>query len=213
MQSYVRINISSGCTYQKVIPCKIQTTCRVKMQSKACRSAVELGWLQNQSILASDQLMCPKVLQLMEQMRNFLGKVFKLYLKQRSGIVLPLRQDFIQGRVLQNTTGLIRVGEVFLIQVYLFSSTFLYQGYQWILKDLEDTQNQLRILKQYYLKVKEIQQQTNLITPEGNQVFEAGAERRLADLEREKCTVFIAGRSKNRYPQGTLFSKQKHLCT
>ena len=70
--------------------------------------------------------MCPKVLQLMEQMRNFLGKVFKLYLKQRSGIVLPLRQDFIQGRVLQNTTGLIRVGEVFLIQVYLFSSTFLY---------------------------------------------------------------------------------------
>ena len=70
--------------------------------------------------------MCLKVLQLMEQMRNFLGKVFKLYLKQRSGIVLPLRQDFIQGRVLQNTTGLIRVGEVFLIQVYLFSSTFLY---------------------------------------------------------------------------------------
>ena len=70
--------------------------------------------------------MCPKVLQLMEQMRKFLGKVFKLYLKQRSGIVLPLRQDFIQGRVLQNTTGLIRVGEVFLIQVYLFSSTFLY---------------------------------------------------------------------------------------
>ena len=70
--------------------------------------------------------MCPKVLQLMEQMRNFLGKVLKLYLKQRSGIVLPLRQDFIQGRVLQNTTGLIRVGEVFLIQVYLFSSTFLY---------------------------------------------------------------------------------------
>ena len=70
--------------------------------------------------------MCPKVLQLMEQMRNFLGKVFKLYLKQRSAIVLPLRQDFIQGRVLQNTTGLIRVGEVFLIQVYLFSSTFLY---------------------------------------------------------------------------------------
>ena len=62
----------------------------------------------------------------MEQMRNFLGKVFKLYLKQRSAIVLPLRQDFIQGRVLQNTTGLIRVGEVFLIQVYLFSSTFLY---------------------------------------------------------------------------------------
>ena len=62
--------------------------------------------------------MCLKVLQLMEQMRNFLGKVFKLYLKQRSGIVLPLRQDFIQGRVLQNTTGLIRVGEVFLIQVY-----------------------------------------------------------------------------------------------
>ena len=62
----------------------------------------------------------------MEQMRNFLGKVFKLYLKQSSGIVLPLRQDFIQGRVLQNTTGLIRVGEVFLIQVYLFSSTFLY---------------------------------------------------------------------------------------
>ena len=62
----------------------------------------------------------------MEQMRNFLGKVFKLYLKQRSGIVLPLRQDFIQGRVMQNTTGLIRVGEVFLIQVYLFSSTFLY---------------------------------------------------------------------------------------
>ena len=70
--------------------------------------------------------MCLKVLQLMEQMRNFLGKVFKLYLKQSSGIVLPLRQDFIQGRVLQNTTGLIRVGEVFLIQVYLFSSTFLY---------------------------------------------------------------------------------------
>ena len=70
--------------------------------------------------------MCLKVLQLMEQMRNFLGKVFKLYLKQRSGTVLPLRQDFIQGRVLQNTTGLIRVGEVFLIQVYLFSSTFLY---------------------------------------------------------------------------------------
>ena len=70
--------------------------------------------------------MCLKVLQLMEQMRNFLGKVFKLYLKQRSGIVLPLRQDFIQGRILQNTTGLIRVGEVFLIQVYLFSSTFLY---------------------------------------------------------------------------------------
>ena len=62
----------------------------------------------------------------MEQMRNFLGKVFKLYLKQSSGIVLPLRQDFIQGRVLQNTTGLIRVGEVFLIRVYLFSSTFLY---------------------------------------------------------------------------------------
>ena len=48
--------------------------------------------------------------------------------------------------------------------------------------------------------MKEIQQQTNLITPEGNQVFEAGAERRLADLEREKWTVFIAGRSKNRYP-------------
>ena len=70
--------------------------------------------------------MCLKVLQLMEQMRNFLGKVFKLYLKQRSGIVLPLRQDIIQGRVLQNTTGLIRVGEVFLIRVYLFSSTFLY---------------------------------------------------------------------------------------
>ena len=48
--------------------------------------------------------------------------------------------------------------------------------------------------------MKEIQQQTNLVTPEGNQVFEAGAERRLADLEREKCTIFITGKLKNRYP-------------
>ena len=69
--------------------------------------------------------MCLNVLQLMEEMRNFLVKVFKLYLKQRSGIVLPLRQDSIQGRVLQNTTGLIRVGKVFFypglfIFIYLF---------------------------------------------------------------------------------------------
>ena len=70
--------------------------------------------------MASDQLMCLKVLQLMEEMRNFLVKVFKLYLKQRSGIVLPLRQDFIQDRVLQNTTGLIRVGKVFFLSRFIY---------------------------------------------------------------------------------------------
>ena len=56
------------------------------------------------------------------------------------------------------------------------------QGYLRILKDLRQTQDRRHVLNQYYVKIKEVLQETQAIRPEEKADFLAGAEERNKDL-------------------------------
>jgi len=61
--------------------------------------------------------------------------------------------------------------------------TFLcLQGYFRILEDLKQTQDRRHVLNQYYVKIKEVLQETQAIRPEEKADFLAGAEERNKDL-------------------------------
>ena len=71
------------------------------------------------------------------------------------------------------------------------------QGYSRILKDLKQTQDRRHVLNQYHLKIKEVLQETQAICPEEKADFLDGAKECIEDLENNKYTVLIAGKTLN----------------
>jgi len=71
------------------------------------------------------------------------------------------------------------------------------QGYLRILKDLKQTQDRRHVLNQWYLKIKEVLQETQAICPEEKANYLDGAKECIEDLENNKYTVLIAGKSLN----------------
>ena len=71
------------------------------------------------------------------------------------------------------------------------------QGYLRILQDLKQTQDRRHVLNKYYLKIKEVLQETQAIRLEEKADFLAGAKECNEDLENNKYTVLIAGRTLN----------------
>ena len=66
-----------------------------------------------------------------------------------------------------------------------------------ILQDLKQTQDRRHVLNQYYLKIKEVLQETQAIRLEEKADFLAGAKECNEDLENNKYTVLIAGKTLN----------------
>ena len=71
------------------------------------------------------------------------------------------------------------------------------QGYLRILKDLKQTQDRRHVLNQYYVKIKEVLQETQAVRPEEKADFLAGAKECNEDLENNKYTVLVAGKTLN----------------
>lgn len=73
--------------------------------------------------------------------------------------------------------------------------TFIFKGYQRILKDLKQSRDRRHILKDYYLKVKDVLQETPAKSEKEQDDFPDKAEKYIAELEKERCAVFIAGKT------------------
>ncbi|KAJ7392751.1 hypothetical protein OS493_010406 [Desmophyllum pertusum] len=66
-------------------------------------------------------------------------------------------------------------------------------GYLRILKDVEQTRDRQHILEEYYLKVKDILQETRAISRQEKDDFLTGAVECIEDLKNQRYTVLIAG--------------------
>ncbi|KAJ7392765.1 hypothetical protein OS493_010420 [Desmophyllum pertusum] len=67
------------------------------------------------------------------------------------------------------------------------------EGYLRILEDLKQTRDRRHILKEYYLKVKDILQETRAISRQEKDDFLTGAKECIEDLKNKRYTVLIAG--------------------
>ena len=64
-----------------------------------------------------------------------------------------------------------------------------------ILKDVEQTRDRQHILEEYYLKVKDILQETRAISRQEKDDFLTGAKECIEDLKNQRYTVLIAGKT------------------